>query len=89
VNLMKNSEEDLEQAVAAIHAFIVRQRGPLPGPLTPDTELLRRGLLESLQIVQLTRELANTFGVKLPPGALLLQDFETPRSIWKCFERLK
>jgi acyl carrier protein len=86
---MKNTDGDLEATVTAIHTFIVREHGPLPAPLTADTELLRRGLLESLQLVQLTRELSSTFGVHLPSGALVLQDFETPRSIWKCFERLK
>jgi acyl carrier protein len=86
---MQNREIALEATVAAIQTFIVREHGDLPDPLTPDTELLRRGLLESLQLAQLSRELADTFGVELPVGALVLQDFQTPRSIWKCFERFK
>jgi acyl carrier protein len=81
------AERTLEATVEVVAAFVERERGPLREPLGPDTELLRRGLLDSLQLARLGRELAGAFGVTPPRGALTVQDFETPRRLWQCFQR--
>ncbi|HEU4405583.1 MAG TPA: acyl carrier protein [Polyangiaceae bacterium] len=77
----------LEATLALIEAFVARERGALREPLTPDTELLRLGLLDSMQLARLGRELAGAFGVTPPRGALTVEDFETPRRLWQCFQR--
>jgi acyl carrier protein len=76
----------LDAMVAAIDAFITRERGAMNTPLTADTPLLRSGLVDSMQVFRLAKELAATFGIEVPRGLLVMQDFETPRTI---FQRLQ
>jgi hypothetical protein len=86
---MPDPRGSLEATVALIQAFIVRNRGPLREPLSPDTELLRRGLVSSLELARLAREIADAFGVTIARGGIVISDFETPRSVWQCFDRLR
>jgi len=49
--------------------------------ITGDTELLRSGLIDSLDLLQLVAYIEEEFDLKLPPEALTPDNFSTPESV--------
>lgn len=55
---------------------------------TPGTELLETGLLDSFDIVTIVAQIDEEFGVVLPPEALIPENFETVKSLYRLIESL-
>jgi acyl carrier protein len=75
-----------EAVLKIIEEFIIREKGRLSEPLSLDTPLLQRGLIDSFAVVSLGEEFGNAFGIALTSGSLIAEDFETPRLL---YNRLK
>jgi acyl carrier protein len=67
----------LQAVVEIVNEHLRRTRGT--GPVTSDTPLLADGHLDSFGLAELGAELEKALGVALPAGALLPEDFESPR----------
>lgn len=59
-----------------------------PGGLTPTTNLLQLGVIDSLSIVSLRLFIENNFGVRLPEGTEA-RDFATVTMLADLVERLE
>lgn len=49
--------------------------------ITADSELLRDGLIDSLDLLQLVAYIEDQFKINLPPDALTPDNFSTPQAI--------
>lgn len=56
--------------------------------ITPETELIARGILDSIEILNLVSYLEENFGVALPIDEFVPENFETPRAIANLVIRL-
>jgi acyl carrier protein len=59
------------------------------GEVTPDTELIARGILDSIEILNLVSYLEENFGIALPIDEFVPENFETPRAIANLVVRLR
>lgn len=57
--------------------------------ISPDGELVRSGVLDSILVTTLALELAGEFGVKIGPAELREENFATPRAMAELISRLK
>lgn len=57
--------------------------------ISPDGELVRSGVLDSILVTTLALELAGEFGVRIGPGDLREENFATPRAMAELVARLK
>jgi acyl carrier protein len=71
-----------------IEDFIIREKGRLSEPLSLDTPLLQRGLIDSFAVVSLGEEFSRAFGITVTSGTLIPEDFETPRALWSRLKDL-
>lgn len=76
----------LDNVLNVVRNFITDKRGAAARPIDADTPLLRDGHIDSFGLVELIAELQSKLGVTIPDGALIPEDFETPRVL---FERLR
>lgn len=82
---MKNKQEVLD----ALHEFVVREFLDGDGDgLTPTTNLLALGIIDSLSMVSLRVFMERTFGVRLPDG-LQPEDFRNLDALASMAERLQ
>jgi acyl carrier protein len=79
-------ECELGRIVEIVAGFVGRTRGVPASSVSPDTHLLQEGLLDSFALVELIADLEQSLGVSLEEGALLPEDFDTPKTL---FERLQ
>jgi acyl carrier protein len=77
---------ELEKVLSVIREFIAHKQGAAARPIDADTPLLRDGHIDSFGLVELIAELQQKLDVQIPDGALIPEDFETPRVL---FERLR
>lgn len=72
--------EEIEQPIMAYLSKAVAEAGS-KGPVTPQTGLLRAGLLDSIGLVGLIQFLEAQFDLQIPDADLGPELFETPASI--------
>ncbi len=56
--------------------------------ITADSELIGRGILDSIEILNLVSFLEENFGIALPIDEFVPENFETPRAIANLVMRL-
>ncbi|MEI9997388.1 MAG: acyl carrier protein [Rhizomicrobium sp.] len=56
--------------------------------VAPDTGLMQRGFLDSLNLVRLVMELENSFGVRIPRESVTAANFASGRTIANLIEYL-
>jgi acyl carrier protein len=56
--------------------------------VTPETQLIARGILDSIEILNLVSYLEEYFGIALPIDEFVPENFETPRAIANLVMRL-
>mgnify|MGYP001367386587 CR=1 FL=1 len=81
-------DRSAEAVLKILEEFIIREKGRLSEPLSLDTPLLQRGLIDSFAIVSLGEEFARAFGITVTSGTLIPEDFETPRQLWSRLQEL-
>jgi acyl carrier protein len=59
------------------------------GEVTPDTELIAQGILDSIEILNLVSFLEERFGMTLPIDEFIPENFQTPRAIAQLVVRLR
>jgi acyl carrier protein len=69
-----------------VRQFIAHKQGAAARSIDADTPLLRDGHIDSFGLVELIAELQQKLRIDIPDGALIPEDFETPRVL---FERLQ
>jgi acyl carrier protein len=78
----------LESVVEVVSGFVGRTRGKLPRPINADTRLFQEGLIDSFGLVELILEIEKAAGGAIPEGALLPDDFESPRVLHSRLEEI-
>lgn len=58
-------------------------------PLSPDTLLLERQLLDSLELLQLVHELEAAFSIKIPLSELEMENFVDVAAVARMVERTR
>jgi acyl carrier protein len=79
---------DLSQVVGIVDDFVARTRGVPAKSVEPATRLLQEGLLDSFSLVELMGEIESALGSRIPEGALIPEDFETPTLLFKRLQSL-
>ena len=78
----------LEDVVRVIDAFIRRTRGRVAGVTSADTKLFQEGLLDSFAVAELILELERASGAAIADGALIPDDFESPRILYQRLQEI-
>ncbi len=69
----------LESVVQVVDRHVARARGRKLGSIDADTPLFQQGLIDSFGLAELLIELEKLAGEPIPEGALVPDDFESPR----------
>jgi acyl carrier protein len=77
-----------DRALQIVQQFVEHKKGSVVEPIGPDTYLLRDGYLDSFALVELIVELERQLPAKIPDGALIPEDFETPQTLCERLEQL-
>ncbi len=67
-----------ERVLDIVSVFVSQKKGP-GRQIAWDTPLLQQGHLDSFALIELIGELEKSLQITLPDGALIPEDFETPR----------
>lgn len=78
----------LERVLTVVQEFAARKQGAAARPIEADTPLLRDGHIDSFGLVELIAELQAKLEIDIPDGALIPEDFETPRILVDRFHDL-
>jgi acyl carrier protein len=72
-----------DQVFAALESFFSRERKGREGgvTITPDTDIIAQGLVDSLGIFKLIAFVEETFAVTIEPDEVLLENFQTLRAL--------
>lgn len=76
---MTGNRSDDPLSASTIKDYITREVAPNPEllPIKDDTRLIESGILDSLSILKLVLFLEEKFGVKVAPGDVTQENFET------------
>jgi acyl carrier protein len=78
----------VEQVVKTVGEYVTKTRGTPKAPITADTKLYQEGHVDSFGLVDLIADLETALAIDLPPGALIPEDFESPRVLWSRIREL-
>jgi acyl carrier protein len=79
----------MQPVIDTVTAWLRRAAAPrIRGELTPDTELVVQGILDSIEILNLVSFLEEHFGVSVPIDDFIPENFATPRAIAELVSRL-
>lgn len=79
----------MQPVIEIVTAWLTRAAAPrINGELTPDTELVVQGILDSIEILNLVSFLEERFGVAVPIDDFIPENFATPRAIGELVDRL-
>lgn len=78
----------LSKVVEVVAGFVASNHNVSVDTIGPSTRLLQEGLLDSFSLVSLIAELERVFGVELPEGTLLPDDFESPQVLCERLHQL-
>lgn len=72
-----------EQIFDALESYFVQQGMSREGAvaITPDTDIIGQGLVDSLGIFKLIAFVEEKFAVTVEPDEVLLENFQTPRAL--------
>jgi len=70
-----------DRVLEIVSAFVAQKKGP-GRTIAWDTPLLQQGHLDSFALIELIGELEKSLNITLPDGALIPEDFETPRVLY-------
>ena len=76
----------VDKVLTVVREFIAHKQGAATRPIDADTPLLREGHIDSFGLVELIAELQSKLQIDIPDGALIPEDFESPRVL---FDRLR
>lgn len=76
---------EVEQPIMEYISAVVAETGG--GPVTPDTQLLEAGVLDSINLVRLVQFLEERFGISIPDADMGAELFESPASVTAYVER--
>ena len=79
----------MRPVVDSVTRWLKRAAAPrISTELTPDTELVVQGILDSIEILNLVSFLDEHFGVAVPIDDFIPENFATPRAIADLVSRL-
>ena len=79
----------MQPVIDVITNWLMRAAAPrISAELTPDTELVVQGILDSIEILNLVSFLEEQFGVAVPIDDFIPENFATPRAIADLVIRL-
>ncbi|CAM3050412.1 acyl carrier protein [Skermania piniformis] len=67
--------------ICTLVAGCIKGTGPDAVVVTPDTELLLTGILDSLTVMKIVAELERSLGIDLPPTFIAAKNFRTPQTL--------
>jgi acyl carrier protein len=72
-----------EQMFSMLASFVAPEGTSLAGGIavTPDTDIVGEGLVDSLGIFKLVAFVEETFNITIEPDEVLLENFQTPRAL--------
>ena len=70
---------NVEQPIMEYISGVVAEAGG--APVTPDTQLLEAGVLDSINLVRLVQFLEEKFGISIPDADMGAELFESPASV--------
>lgn len=79
----------VDDLCALIRDCVPWAEGETPMAITPDTELLALGLLDSLTIRRIVAELADATGHPLPEQRIVAATFRSPAALWQVLTELR
>jgi hypothetical protein len=82
-----SSLETIDDVCALVRHCVIWEDARFDGAITPDTELLVLGLLDSLTIRRIVAELA-AVGVTLPEARIVAATFRSPAALWRVITEL-
>lgn len=78
----------LDDVVRVVRGFVQQKKGTLAQSITADSALLRDGYTDSFGLIELIGRLEKELSITLPDGALIPEDFESPRVLWNRLQEL-
>lgn len=80
---------DVAELCELVGEVLQASAGSLSEEIGPDTELLVSGLLDSLTIMTIVREVESRSGISLPDTAVVASNFRTPRRLWDAITQVR
>jgi acyl carrier protein len=81
--------ETVEELCTLIRTSITWADNEIPLDITPDTELLAAGLLDSLTIRRIVANLADEAGIAIPKSQVVAANFRSPDDLWRLVREVR
>jgi acyl carrier protein len=86
---MSGSTTDMTPLQQELHGFIVNELDSSSGsaPITPDDDLIKRGIVDSLGVAQLVEFCESRYGIRVADADLVPGNFRSVRELADYVER--
>ena len=82
--------KNVEELCVLIEEIIGESQGSAEDEkITPETQLLVSGLLDSLTIMKIITRLEARTGISFPEASVIATNFRTPTALWTAFAAVK